>query len=141
MHEGARLPPGLRMNVTAHVSHIEETNLEEFEMAVNVQDGESIEPQSYTEAMSLPEREVWKAAMLEELSAHDKAGTWSVEDVPSEANVVGCRWVFKIKRDAQGNPVRYKARLVAQGFSQVLGVDYADTYAPTARLATTHNCW
>ena len=65
-------------------------------------------------------------------------GTWVEEDAPAGANVVGCKWVFKIKRDANGHIVRRKARLVAQGFSQVEGVDYFDTYAPVAKLASTH---
>ena len=50
--------------------------------------------------------------------------------------MVGSKWVFRAKKDAAGNVVRYKARLVAQGFSQVPGVDYFDTYAPVARLAS-----
>jgi hypothetical protein len=49
--------------------------------------------------------------------------------------VVGCRWVYALKRDAAGNIIRYKACLVAQGFSQVPGVDFFDTYAPVAKLA------
>ena len=51
-------------------------------------------------------------------------------------NIVGSKWVFRAKKDAAGNVIRYKARLVAQGFSQVPGVDYFDTFAPVARLAS-----
>lgn len=105
--------------------------------AVRAVEGEAIEPQTFAEAMRLPEKELWKNSMKEELDAHDKAGTWTIEDVPADANPVGCRWVFKIKRDANGNVIHYKSRLVAQGFSQIPGIDYFDTYAPTAKLATT----
>ena len=56
--------------------------------------------------------------------------------MPVGVNVVGSKWVFRAKKDAAGNVVRYKARLVAQGFSQVPGVDYFDTFAPVARLAS-----
>ena len=52
-----------------------------------------------------------------------------------DANVVASKWVFQAKKDAAGNMVRYKARLVAQGFSQIPGVNYFDTFAPVARLA------
>ena len=57
-------------------------------------------------------------------------------DVPKDVNVVGSKWVFKPKKDASGSVIRYKARLVAQGFSQVPGVDYFDMFAPVARLAS-----
>ena len=48
-------------------------------------------------------------------------------------NVVGSKWVFRAKKNAAGDVERYKARLVAQGFSQVLGVDYFDMFAPVAK--------
>jgi hypothetical protein len=57
-------------------------------------------------------------------------------DVPEGVNVVGLKWVFRAKKDAAGNVVHYKAQLVAQGFSQVPGVDYFDMYAPVAWLAS-----
>lgn len=68
--------------------------------------------------------------MKEEEESLVKAGTFVEEHAPKGANVVGSKWVYKAKRDAAGNVVRYKTRLVAQGFSQVEGVDYTDTYAP-----------
>src|SRR6266702_2595793 len=65
--------------------------------------------------------------------------TWprTLEHAPPGANVIGSKWVFKAKKDASGKVVRYKARLVAQGFSQVEGVDYFDTYTPVARLTSS----
>ena len=60
------------------------------------------------------------------------AGTWDLVEAPKGANVVGSKWVFRVKKDAMGKIIRYKARLVAQGFSQVPGVDYFDTFAPVA---------
>ena len=66
------------------------------------------------------------------------AGTWILVEPPAGANIVGLKWVFRAKKDADGNVVRKKACLVAQGFSQVPGVDYLHTFAPVARLASIH---
>ena len=60
-----------------------------------------------------------------------------LEEPPPGANIIGSKWVFKAKKDAAGIIARLKARLVAQGFSQIGGVDYDDTYAPVARLASS----
>ena len=65
------------------------------------------------------------------------AGTWRLEEAPPGANIIRSKWVFKAKQDAAGNIARYKARLVAQGFSQISGVDYDDVYAPVAKLASS----
>jgi Reverse transcriptase (RNA-dependent DNA polymerase) len=62
-------------------------------------------------------------------------GTYELVNPPHEANIVGSKWVFRVKKDAAGNVIRYKARLVAQGFLQVPRVDYFDTFAPVVKLA------
>ena len=76
------------------------------------------------EAKKRPDWPLWEKAIQEELGALKAAGTWEVVDEPEGVNIVGSKWVFKAKKDAAGNVIRYKARLVAQGFSQVPGVDY-----------------
>ena len=74
--------------------------------------------------------------MDEELSALEAHSTWKLADLPAGANLVGCRWTFIGKKDAASNIVRYKVCLIAQGFSQVPGVDFFDTYTPVTKMAS-----
>jgi len=76
--------------------------------------------------------------MEEELTILNNTGIWELVDPPSGANIIGSKWVFKAKKDAVGNVVHYKVHLVAQGFSQVPGVNYFDTFAPVAKLVSIH---
>ncbi len=89
------------------------------------------------EAKRWPDWPLWEKAIKEELATLKKASTWKLEAPPPEANVIGSKWVFKAKKDTIGNIAHYKAQLVAQGFSQIGGVDYDDTYAPVAKMASS----
>jgi hypothetical protein len=109
---------------------------DEYALVAQTSEIEAIDPRSLAEAKRRPDWHLWEAAIHEELKVLREAGTWELTDAPTGANVVGSKWVFRAKKDAAGNVVRYKARLVAQGFSQVPGVDYFDTYAPVAKLAS-----
>ena len=109
---------------------------EEHAFAAETSSAEALEPRSLAEAQKRPDWPLWEKAIQEELVTLKAAGTWEIVDAPKGVNVVGSKWVFRAKKDAAGNVVRYKARLVAQGFSQVPGVDYFDTFAPVARLAS-----
>ena len=77
----------------------------------------------------------WKSALESEYTSLLKNETWSLVPRPEDTNVVGNRWIFKVKRKADGNIDRFKARLVAQGFTQTHGVDYGEVFSPVARLA------
>ena len=101
-------------------------------------DEEAPLPRSVEEALEGEEAEMWKAAIEEELGNHKVMGTWRLEDLPMGREAIGNRWVFARKRDDKGNVVRYKARLVAQGFSQKPGIDFDldSTFAPVMRLET-----
>ena len=73
-------------------------------------------------------------AMQEELNQFEGGDVWELVPPPPSAKIIGTRWVFKNKKDEDGNIVRNKARLVAQGYNQQEGIDYDETYAPIARL-------
>ena len=109
----------------------------EYMLAAETADAEALEPRTLAEAKQRPDWPLWEKAIEEELATLKAAGTWRLEEAPPGANIIGSKWVFKAKKDAAGNIVRYKARLVAQGFSQIGGVDYDDTYAQVARLASS----
>jgi len=88
------------------------------------------EPTCFSQATKHPE---WRTAMNTEFDALLKNGTWSLVPFSPSMNIVGSKWVFKIKRKANGDIERYKARLVAKGFHQQPGIDYAETYSPVVK--------
>ena len=92
-------------------------------------------PQTYKEAIESPESECWKAAMKEEMSSLEENKTFTLTTLPEGRESVGGRWVYTVKEGFNGDET-YKARYVAKGYSQVKGVDYNETYAPTASLTS-----
>jgi hypothetical protein len=108
-------------------------------------------PTSYEQAMSPGYKELFEPAIIEELKSIYANNTFGkrLKELPSnKTSALGLRWVFDVKRRADGSIERYKARLVAQGFTQRPGEDYHETFAPVATresirllfsLAATYN--
>ena len=96
------------------------------------------DPKSYQAAVSGPQATEWKQAMEEELQAihdHGVFGDGEFVDLPEGRRALPSHWVYKVKRDGAGTIQRFKARLVCGGNHQQEGIDYKETYAPTARLS------
>jgi len=83
--------------------------------------------------MESVDAELWTKAMNEEIESLKKNGTWEEVGLPQGRKTVNSKWVFKVKEKADGWVERYKARVVAKGFSQQYRTDYDETYAPVAR--------
>ena len=94
------------------------------------------DPQSYRAAMQDPRSDLWQEAINKELKSVKDTGTWQEVKVPEEASLVDSKWVFKTKLNERGEVIKYKARIVARGFTQEYGVNYFDTYSPVARLTS-----
>ena len=82
---------------------------------------EHVEPTTYNEAMTSTEKEQWSKAMNEEINALKNSGTWALSELPEGKTAIGCKWVYKIKTDENGDLSKYKARLVVQGYSDNYG--------------------
>jgi hypothetical protein len=72
--------------------------------------------------------------MEEELSQIKKNDTWELVPRPKDKNVIGTNWVFRNKLDENGQVTRNKARLLCNGYAQIEGIDFEETYAPMARM-------
>ncbi|KAM2045334.1 hypothetical protein ACFX1T_009541 [Malus domestica] len=78
----------------------------------------------------------WKVAMQDEIDALHAQNTWTSVPMPPDKNLVGCKWVYRIKKHPDGSVARYKARLVAKGYSQDEGIDYTETFSPVVKPTT-----
>ena len=93
----------------------------------------TLSPPSYKIACKFPQ---WVKAIDEEFSTLQRQKTWTLVLAAPGINLVGCKWVYKLKLHSDGTIARYKVRLVAKGFHQQAGVDYSETFSPVVKLAT-----
>ncbi|PWA63339.1 zinc finger, CCHC-type [Artemisia annua] len=108
-------------------------------LCLNVECDQSIlgdlnEPTSYKAAIKSPDKAKWQVAMDGEMQSMHDNEVWTEVDLPPGAKVVGSKWLYKLKTDIYGIVHTYKARLVAQGFTQTFGIDYEETFSPVADI-------
>ena len=116
----------------------DETDIEEYESAMMAGEKGGISiPKTYNEAIDdKVYGKQWKKAIQDELDQLTANGTFEATVPPKGSNIVTCKWVFNVKLHENGSISKFKARLVARGFSQLYGIDYTQTFAPTVRMDT-----
>ena len=95
---------------------------------------DDIIPLNYDDIKNKPNSDKWYQAVTDELQALKRNQTWKLVEKPKNKNIVGCKFIFRIKRDKNGEVFKHKARLVAQGFSQRFGTDFTETFAPVGKM-------
>jgi hypothetical protein len=94
------------------------------------------DPEALKEVMRSPDWPEWAKAVNAVLTMLEQMGTWELADAPENRKPIMNKWVFMKKYNKEGDLQKYKARLVARGFSQIPGMDYDQTFAPVMRLET-----
>ena len=87
------------------------------------------DPINFRQAMESSNAQKWIDAMNEEIKSMKDNDVWDLVPLPEGAKPIGCKWIFKTKRDSKGDVERYKAFLVAKGFTQKEGIDYTETFS------------
>lgn len=95
-----------------------------------------VEPKSLSDVLSSENKSEWIDAMDIEIQSMKKNDAWELCELPHDRKAIGSKWVYKAKFDSNGKVNKFKARLVAQGFSQKFGTDYDQIFAPVARQTT-----
>ncbi|CAL2249145.1 unnamed protein product [Prunus armeniaca] len=110
-------------------------SFEDYQCLTSMHDSTSLdEPSTFRVASFSP---AWIKAMKEKIYALTMQGTWCLVPRPANTNIVGSKWIYNIKRNSDGTVSRYKARLVAHGFSQKAGFDYDETLSPVLNVKNT----
>ena len=100
---------------------------------------ESQTPETYRQAITGPDMVKWKAAMDMEIDSCVNKGVWEevkIDHLPAGANILPCKWVYKVKVDETGAAIQHKARLTPKGFRQKEGKDYFEVFARTGMYKT-----
>jgi hypothetical protein len=92
------------------------------------------EPSCYQEAVKVSNTDKWKEAMKDEMNALAKNATWDLVELPRNRKILGCKWVYKLKKGVDNKVQRYKERLVAKGYSQKEGIDFHEIFSRVVKI-------
>lgn len=95
-----------------------------------------VEPKNLNDVLHDPYKDEWLEAMRDEMDSMHKNKTWELVELPPDRKAIGNKWVFTVKTNFNGEIEKFKARFVAQGFSQKFGVDYDEIFAPVVNKTT-----
>jgi hypothetical protein len=94
------------------------------------------DPKTVRGVVNSEDNKLWKKAMVEEMDALDKNEAWGIVEFPAGRKSIGRKCLFKKKFNAQGKVEKYKAHLVAKGYSQVEGIDFSEIFSPDSKLTS-----
>ena len=95
--------------------------------------GAENDSETFVQAMSCEKSRLWYNTMMDEMDSMNSNDVWDLVELPNGKRPIQCKWVYKTKKDSLGNIERYKARVVAKGFTQKKGIDYKDTFSPVSK--------
>jgi hypothetical protein len=90
------------------------------------------DPTSFEKGMRSAHSSKWLEAMEDEMRSMSTNRVWDLEEIIEGVKTIGCKWVYKMKCDSKGNIERFKARLMAKGFTQRKDIDYTKTFSPVS---------
>ena len=94
------------------------------------------DPRTVREAVDSEDGKIWKEAMVNEMASLHKNEVWDLVELPARRKPIWRKWVFKKKMNVEGKVEKYKAWLVAKGYSQVSGIDFGDIFSPIAKITS-----
>eukprot|EP00253_Pinus_taeda_P013878 PITA_13878 len=126
--------PAISLRRSTRIKHLPKRN-DDYVTSIALTANDD-EPLCHQRAVEGSKSEKWKEAMMDEMIALVKNGTWDLVELPKDRKIVGCKWVYKLKTGVDDTEDRYKARLVVKGFSQKAGIEFHEIFPPVVKIVS-----